>query len=52
MMKFIWDITCKYAFNDLKKQFIITLILAHFNSDFKCILEADLSDHVQESMLS
>ena len=31
---------------------MIASILAYFNSDFKCILEADLSDHAQENMLS
>ena len=39
-------------FNDLKKQFMIVLIFAYFDSDFKCVFEADLSDHVQEDMLS
>jgi len=35
----------------LKKWFMIVLILAYFNSDFKCILKADLSDHTQKNML-
>ena len=39
------------AFNDLKKQFMIVLILAHFNSDFECILKADSSDHAQKDVL-
>ena len=38
-------------FNDLKKQFIIVLILAYFNSDFECVLKADLSDHAQKDVL-
>ena len=51
-MKFLWDITCEYTFNDLKKQFITVSILVYFNSDLECVLEIDLSDHVQEDMLS
>ena len=51
-MKFTWNVTCKHAFNDLKKQFMIVSILAHFNSDFECVFEADLSDHAQENVLS
>ncbi len=39
-------------FNDLKKQFTTALILAHFDSDLECILEADLSDHAQKDVLS
>ena len=52
IMKFLWNIICKYAFNDLKKWFITVSILAHFNSDLECVLEADLSDHAQKDVLS
>ena len=31
---------------------MIVSILAHFNSDLECVLEADLSDHIQEDVLS
>ena len=31
---------------------MIALILAHFDSDLECVLEADLSDHAQENVLS
>ena len=34
------------------KWFMIILILAHFNLNFECVLEADLSDHAQENVLS
>ena len=44
--------TCKHTFNNLKKWFMIVSIFTHFNSDFEYILEADLSDHAQENMLS
>ena len=27
-------------------------IFIHFNSDFECVFEADLSDHAQENVLS
>ena len=51
-MKFAWDVTCKHTFNNLKKQFTTALILTHFNLNLECILEANLSDHAQESVLS
>ena len=31
---------------------MIALILAHFDSDFECVLKADSSDHVQKDVLS
>ena len=39
-------------FNDLKNQFTIAPILAHFNPDLECILETDSSDHAQGGVLS
>ena len=50
--KFLWNVMCEHVFNDLKKWFMIALILTHFNSDFECILKADLFNHVQKDMLS
>ena len=50
--KFLWNVTCEHVFNDLKKQFTTASILAHFNSDFECVLKADLFDHAQEDVLS
>ena len=49
--KFLWNVTCEHAFNDLKKQFTTVSILVHFNSDLECILKADLSDHAQKDVL-
>ena len=43
---------CEHVFNNLKKQFMIILILAHFNSDFECILEVDSFNHAQKDVLS
>ena len=51
-MKFLWDITCEHTFNNLKKWFMIILILAYFDSNLECVFEADLSDHAQEDVLS
>ena len=31
---------------------MIVSILAYFDSDFECVLEADSSDHTQKDMLS
>ena len=30
---------------------MIVLILTHFNLNFECVLETDLSDHAQENVL-
>ena len=49
--KFDWNIKCKHAFNNLKKQFIIIIILAYFDSDLECILKADSLNHTQEDVL-
>ena len=43
--------TCEHTFNDLKKQFMIVLILAYFDSDFECILKADSFNHAQKDVL-
>ena len=42
---------CKCVFNDLKKQFMIILILAHFDSDLEYVFKADLSNHAQKDVL-
>ena len=52
IMKFLWDVICEHVFNNLKKWFIMISILAHFDSDLKCVLEADSSDHAQKNVLS
>ena len=52
MMKFTWNMIYECTFNDLKKWFMIILILAYFNLNLECILKADSSDHAQESVLS
>ena len=41
----------KQAFNDLKYCFITTLILAHFNLDFKYIVKTDSSDYTLGGVL-
>ena len=42
----------EHMFNDLKKQFMTTSILVHFDFNLKCVFQADLSDHAQKNMLS
>ena len=44
--------TCKHAFNNLKKQFTTVSILAYFDLNFEYVFEIDLFDHVQENVLS
>ncbi len=39
-------------FNDLKKQFMIILILTYFDSDLECVLKANLFNHTQKDVLS
>ena len=50
-MKFKLTPKYKQAFNNLKYHFITTLILVHFNPDFKYIVKIDLSDYVLEGVL-
>ena len=52
IMKFLWNITCKYVFNNLKKQFIIVLIFIYFDSDFECLFKINLFNHTQKDVLS
>ena len=42
---------CECVFNNLKKWFMTTLILVHFDSDLKYVLKTDSSDHAQKNML-
>jgi hypothetical protein len=50
-MKFKWTPGCKQVFNNLKYCFITALILAHFNPDFECVIETDLSNYVLGGVL-
>jgi hypothetical protein len=50
-MKFKWTPRCEQAFNNLKYCFITALILAHFDPDFKCVVETDSSDYVLGGVL-
>ena len=40
------------AFNILKKAFTFNVILHHYNSDYKIVIETDISDYVFKSILS
>jgi transposase InsO family protein len=51
-INFSWNVECERAFNDLKKRFTTAPILAHFDPDLECVLEADSSDHAQGGVLS
>ena len=50
-MKFEWTPKYKQAFNNLKCRFTTALILAHFNPDFECVIETDLSNYVLGGVL-
>ena len=39
------------AFNTLKKAFTFNVILHHYNSDHKIVIETDTSDYMFESIL-
>ena len=52
IIKFLWNIMCECVFNNLKKWFMMMLIFIYFDFNLKCVLEADLFDHVQKDMLS
>ena len=38
-------------FNTLKKVFISDVILCHYNSDYKIVIETDVSDYMFENIL-
>jgi transposase InsO family protein len=49
---FIWDSKTTNAFNTLKLAFIQAPTLAHFNPEFRCIVETDASDYAIAAILS
>ena len=49
---FEWITECQSAFNALKKAFTSDVILHHYNSDLKIIVETDASDYVSGGILS
>ena len=49
---FEWITECQSAFDALKKAFTSDVILRHYNSDLKIIVETDASDYVSGGILS
>ena len=49
---FEWTTECQSAFDALKKAFTSDVILRHYNSDLKIIVETDVSDYVSGGILS
>ena len=49
---FVWSLECQMAFNTLKEAFTSDVILCHYNSDYKIVIETDVSDYVSEGILS
>ena len=49
---FEWITKCQSVFNALKKAFTSDVILHHYNSDLKIIVETDTSDYVSGGILS
>ena len=49
---FAWFLECQMAFNTLKNAFTSNVILYHYNSDHKIVIETDASDYVSEGILS
>ena len=49
---FEWSSECEDAFNTLKRAFTSDVILCHYNSDLKLVMETDASDYVSEGILS
>ena len=49
---FEWITECQSVFDALKKAFTSDVILCHYNSDLKIIVETDTSDYVSEGILS
>ncbi len=48
---FVWSQKCQIAFNILKKVFTFKIILRHYNSDHKIVIEIDASNYVFEDIL-
>ena len=49
---FAWSLEYQMAFNTLKEAFTSNVILCHYNSDHKIVVETDASDYVSEDILS
>ncbi len=49
---FVWFQKCQIAFNILKKVFTFKIILCHYNSDHKIMIEINASNYVFENILS
>ena len=49
---FVWFQKCQVAFNILKKVFTFKIILRHYNSDHKIVIEIDASNYVFKNILS
>ncbi len=49
---FVWSQKCQIAFNILKKVFTFKIILRHYNSDHKIVIEIDASNYVFKDILS
>jgi len=49
---FVWFQKCQIAFNILKKVFTFKIILHHYNSDHKIVIEIDVLNYVFEDILS
>jgi len=49
---FVWNKVCVQAFDDLKKQVSLILVLRHFNSKRQTILKINASDYVKDEILS
>jgi len=48
---FVWFQKCQIAFNILKKIFTFKIILCHYNSDHKIVIEIDASNYVFKDIL-
>jgi len=49
---FVWSQKCQIAFNILKKVFTFKIILRHYNSDHKIVIEINASNYVFKDILS
>ncbi len=49
---FVWFQKCQIAFNILKKVFTFKIILCHYNSNHKIVIEIDASNYVFKDILS
>ena len=51
-VKFVWNVECEAAFQQLKHRFISVPLLIHFDVERGIIVETDFSDYISAGIMS